>query len=400
MIMTWLQSLLRSRTGNALVTALIASGIITGVGVVVINRSTASVRQMQQSAEADQAWYLAMAGIEEAMAKLRWDGTSWKNLKTNPVTATGSLAGGTYSATATYVAGTTGRIVSTGSYGRFSRKLIGVVQWQNDETSPGSMSLYGGGNWRFSGNSNVEGNIATTGDIVWSGSSLLCGQAHAKGTITSDNGPMVNHLKAGCGSVPVEHSDVVVAYSDDWDGPYDRVETGDYTFKNTDEGDDVAWSYFKVDGVAEFPTSGITFERTVKIVAGKGFVIRGPIKATPGHWVFLYTMSAYGGAPVLPGGGTGSCPTITGSPHFNDVGSSLAMWVDQSTHTDVVMWARDGGIFFKGSGSGAVYGKVYGSCVTTEDNWNFYPGSDLPGGTCTVGCASSLRLTALYEPNN
>ena len=394
MIMTRLRQWLRSRLGNAMVGALIASGVIAGVGVVVINRSTASVRQMQQSAEADQAWYLAMAGIEDVLAKLRWDGTSWNNLKTTPVPASGSLAGGTYSATGTYVAGTTARVVSTGTYGRFSRQLIGVVQWQNDDNPPGSMSLYGGGSWRFSGNSHIEKNITTTGNIEFGGSSTLCGQAHAQGTITSTNGPLVSHLKAGCGSVVVEQSDFVAAYSDTWEGPYDRTITGNYTFGNSDANNAANGSYIKVGGVATFPVQGITFNRTVKIVAEKGFVINGPISASAGNWVLLYTMANYGGSEP--------CTAPQGSPGANDVGSSLVTWVDQSEHHDIVLWAPNGGVYFKGSQGGGstagVYGKVYAKCVDTADNWNFYPGSDLPGGTCTVGCASSLKLTALYEP--
>lgn len=395
-----LQRLMRNRRGNALVTALIAAGIISGVGVVMVNRSTANVRQMQLSAEADQSWYLAMAGIEECLARVRWESGVFANLESSPISCTGALSGGTYSAAATHVSSTTGRILSTGTHGRFARTLIGVFQWQNEEGAPGSMSLYGGGNWRFSGNSHIEGNIASRGDIYFEGSSTLCGQAHAGGIITPDGSDLTAHLKPGCSSVTVEKSNFIMTYSDDWDGPYDRTVTGNYTITDADAVGTNPWTYMYVDGTVTFPNKGGSdwvFSRTIKIVAKNGFIINDGLSGAPGEWVYLYSMADYGGT-ITP------CQDLTGTAKAGDVGTKLTAFIDQSEHHDIVLWAPNGMVYFKGSQGGGstagVYGKVYAKCVQTADNWNFYPGSDLPGGSCQVGCASSLRLTALYEQQN
>lgn len=394
------RSLISKRMGNALVSALIASGVIAGIGIIMVNRATASVRQMQMSAEADQAWYLAMAGIEDVMARLRWDTTSWTNLTVNNtlITATDTLGAGSYTATATKVSLLTARIESSGTHGRFTRRLIGVVEWDNKSGGSGSMSLYGGGNWRFSGNSHIEGNIASKGSIMFEGSSALCGQAHAEGDILPTGSDLLDHLQTGCASVVVPKSTVIQAYNDVWDYPYLPGVTN-YSVTLEEAASPTGWTTLRVPGIVTFATNAqnpFVFGRDVTIVADKGFVITGPVSAAPGHWVKLYSMAAYGGSTP--------CQDVKGTAKAGDVGSELTVFVDQSEHHDVIFWAPNGMIFFTGSQGGGstagVYGKVYGKCVQTADNWNFYPGSDLPGGTCQLGCASSLRLKALYEPTN
>lgn len=392
-----LQSMLRQRSGHVMVSAIIASSVVAGMGVVMVNRATAHVRQMQLSAEADQSWYLAMAGIEDCMARLRWDGKSWLDLvldkKVSSITCTGSLAGGTFTAVATQPSGTStvARIESTGSYQRFTKKLGAVVQWVNkDANGDGSSSLYGGGNWRFGGNANIEGNIASTGSIVLGGGATVCGNVYAGGTISVEGSSKIN-----CGQ-PYEKTTLVVEYYDPI-STWTRVYPGDLTCPSDDC--DMNFPSVKVNGILSIDPKGkygSTYEFPQDtVVMANGYRIYSDMRAAPGKTVKLYSMSNWGSTAAEP------CPASKGTPAAGDVGSVLTAWVANKTIRDVFFWIPNGKIFFQGSqaGEAGVYGRIYANCVETSDNWNFFPGSDVPEKKpgSIPDPSSALEIISLFD---
>lgn len=392
----WFKVVTQARSGHVLVSAIIAAGIISGMGVVMMNRATTHVRHMQLSAEADQSWYLAMAGIEDCMAKLRWDGTSWsalvKDKKVSSIPCNGSLVGGTYAASAVQHGVTTALITSTGTYGKFTKKLVAIVQWQaeEDEDAFGTGDLQGGGNWRFSGSSTIEGNIATTGDIVFSGSSVICGNAYAGGMVSVEGSAVIK-----CGQA-FNNASIVKAYYDPID-TWEKVYEGDMTCPSAKcKPEDFNYSSVKINGILTIKPSGnqvFTFPGSPTIMAN-GYVIDGNAGAE--GIVKLYSMSNWGADPL------GSCPETSGNP--KGVGVDLVMWVKQGFFSNVIVWLPNGKGYFVGSQGGGqevygVYGKIFAQCVETRQNWNFFPGADKFNTSSdeNIGYIKALTIIALYE---
>lgn len=444
---------LRQRSGSVMISAVLASAVIASLTVVMLNRATAHTRQMQHSTELDQSWYLAMAGIEECLARLRWDGTTWNTLANTaqncgpgqPV----QLGAGTYTVTARLVdnpnpaLATLVRMEATGRYNRFDRRVVAFAQWQLSTSgttgttgTPGStgstgstftpsfgaITMFGGGDWHFDGFAKVSGNIATKGNMTFGGNNEICGEAHAWGTVAANpaNQDIEDHFTPGCPSAAVSNSTAVVDYSDDLSTvgirlagpPPNNRPLGEYTLNCVTDCGSLDES-FSVDGIAVVPNSGLHFTKSVKIVA-KGFIVDGNITTDPGVIVKLYSESAYGG------GTNNTCPSTNATQTGNDVGTSLTMYIAQRELHDVVIWAPNGGVYLRGSQAGGqaagIYGMIVTKCTRLSGNWNFSPGTSTPpsggaGGTTSGGgtgsgstssssglsLIKSLLLTSIYE---
>lgn len=419
-------SSLRQRSGTVLVTAIIASGIVASIGVVMMNRATASIRQAQQSVEQDQSWYLAMAGIEHCMARLRWDGTVWTDLMNGTFTQVdceADLNGGHYDAAAVKTETDTVRIESTGTFGRFSKTLISIAEMGTGPGNDGTgSSLAGGGSWRFLGNTTIRGTIVSYGTIrVNSNSTTHCGTMYSVQNITLPSGwtaiPQPDPCDRPSGIYP-NWTGAIVPYSDAAVEPIlaagpDVV--GNLTCKAAEgslncppygnlstltAGKD---SLF-VSGIVYFendnPRKTVTIPASIKTIVADGFSFRSDVLESANFaGVKLYTLSE-------PVSGSFVDPDCTKDPLSGTLGALTKVRAYSNTIINgAAIWAPTGWIQFDQNSE--MSGKVYGQCVLARSTWTYTtdyieippppaPGED-EGGSPTSGTVT-LRLLSLYEP--
>lgn len=380
------------QTGHALVSAIVAGIIVLALAVAVLGLATTDVKLARHSYDWDQAWYLAMSGLERCMAELRWNDIpwgAWDDLARTPRRCEGALAGGTYSGRVTRPANTVNiaRAEFTGRKGRAVRRLVAILTWMPLGDPGVRFGLIAGGEYSFGGGSHLEGNIAAVRRITVRGTSRICGKLFSGGDIRLDGTP---EFLAACGSTA--HPNWPGITIPDWF-------TGlDYESWETREGD---WSPYcphpgdrrggdpppdpecdgtetpvriYVKGRVEFthgPVGTYWFQGDVHIVARDGFDLGNSIFSAPGSVLRLYTPHRGAGAATL----------------------------NPASFEHLVLYAPYGTVSATSSGAGGTFRGVLVADVfdTSGGAWNFI--ADLgPGeGACGADCPAALRIQTLWE---
>lgn len=404
---TGIKATLARQQGYAMVGALIAATIISGLGVVMMNRATASVRQQQFSVEQDQSWYLAMAGIEHCMANLRWKAGIWEKIMITDTatpaerTCSGSLNGGSYSAEVFFHEPGKARIASTGSHGRASRTLTGIVAWGSMDPKDNEGSVIAGGDWRFNGSTSIKGALATTGsmDLV-SKSVKVCGQLYAAGTVTYNAANLVTD--PACGTITPQSGVTGIKLYDDtmtlnavMASPAHKY-TGNLTCPSASC--NMNYSSVYVTGTLTFK-GDYTFPRNntvivankIEFVSPAGTVSAPPSAAKPA--VYLYTVPGSEGSLTCDAIVAAHPPPTKAAYTRVEISSNYVI-------SNVTFWFKTG--LFAPSSNVSIKGKIYGQCVETSSSFTFEPGSaagpdsDVGGLPGPASYADSLWLLSLY----
>lgn len=373
-----------------MVSAIIAAAIVSVMGITMVNRAITHTRQQRLSTDSDQAWYLANAGLEACLGKIRWDSVTWgavKNADSNQPCANGSLAGGTYSALARrFNPAMPGVILitATGSFAGYTRSLQATAQWR--QPNPGIWAnradFLGGGSWRFSGNSHIQGTLASTGNVDFGGSATICGSVWANGLVTPPGA-------VDCGAT-FEHANVVVDYVDPLN-TFEKTFNGNLTCD--DRNCDLAYGSVKITGTLTIGANGNRvangFGPQTTVVACK-IVINGNVSSLVGGSLRLYAKRSACASP--PPAGT----DCTDYPLMIDAS------LNQATVTNVILWTPDGRIEIKGSQSNSYYGQIYGQCVEVESSGNidFMGGANEPPGSGGIDApaGASFAVIGIWQP--
>lgn len=175
-----------------MVVALLAVTLVAMTGTAVLSRGANESRFSKSKIDSDMASYAAMAGLEHCMGYLVWDPAAVTTIEaltsypTTVCTASDSFANGSsYTAYAVAESGTDFRVVSTGRAGRVPRvstRTVSVVLRYNPLSSVpglsygGEVSLaYGTGNVTIEGESEIDGDLYSYGDIYFAGNAKACG---------------------------------------------------------------------------------------------------------------------------------------------------------------------------------------------------------------------------------
>lgn len=355
-----------------MVSAIIVAAIVSVIGITMMNRATTHTRQQRLSTESDQAWYLANAGLEECLGKIRWDSSTWgavKNADANSKQACGgrTVAGGSYEVWAhRFLPAMPGVILitSVGTFEGYSRQLQATAQWRQPNAGvwANRADFLGGGSWRFSGNAHIQGTLASTGNVDFGGSATMCGSVWANGRVTPAGA-------VDCGAI-FEHANVVVDYVDPLD-TFDRTFNGNVTCD--DSVCDLKYGAVKITGTLTINANGHRvangFGPNTTVVACK-IEIKGNLSSQAGGSLRLYAKRSACASPPPAGSTCADYPVM------------IDVTLNQSTVNNVILWTPDGRIQIKGSQANSYYGQIYGQCVEVESsgNINFTGGANEPQG--------------------
>lgn len=185
--------------GYVLVSVLLATAVIFTAGMVVTRRVTTEIKLGRKSHEHTQAWYAAMAGIEDCLAYLNWDPAARSAVETAGLGVTLcerslSDSGFQYDVRATMGNARQVLFTSTGRSGRSARTLSAVARRTLVDRDD-KLHAWAGGTMKFSGSGSLEGNLYSDGNIEIGGTFTVCGNYYARNqTIRGSN--VTN--KAGC----------------------------------------------------------------------------------------------------------------------------------------------------------------------------------------------------------
>lgn len=186
----------RNDNGYILITTMIALAVVALLGAAALNGATSGLRLARRAVESEQAFYMANAGIEDALARVLAGQVAGPFGRTLPVN--GSLSG-TYTVTMTQQPDQSLQVVSTGRVGRTARAVTARMQ-------PGAPGTPGGG----TGNGSTppppgvpeqvfQQAIFSNGSLAFDNNSVICGDLAAVGSVILGNGTkVVGAAGSGC----------------------------------------------------------------------------------------------------------------------------------------------------------------------------------------------------------
>ncbi|MDF2629354.1 MAG: hypothetical protein K0R39_3185 [Symbiobacteriaceae bacterium] len=192
----------RNDSGYILITTMIALAVVALLGAGALNWASSGLRLARKAVESEQAFYMANAGIEDALARVLAGEAAGPINRQLPVA--GGLAG-TYSVSMTPQADESLSVVSTGQVGRTTRVVTARMM-------PGSTGGGPGGGTPGSGEGTpappgvpeqvFQQAIYSNGSLAFDNNSVICGDLTAVGSVTLGNGTrVVGKPGAGCSYV-------------------------------------------------------------------------------------------------------------------------------------------------------------------------------------------------------
>lgn len=189
----------RNENGYILITTMIALAVVALLGAAALNWATSGLRLARKAVESEQAFYVANAGIEEALARVLAGQEPDTFSRQMPVTA--SLSG-TYSVTMTPQPDQSLHVVSTGLVGRTTRVVTARME-------PGATGSPGTGTGDGSAlrppgvpEHVFQQAVFSNGSLAFDNNSVICGDLSAVGSVTMGNGTRVlGRVGSGCSYV-------------------------------------------------------------------------------------------------------------------------------------------------------------------------------------------------------
>ena len=187
------QYLWRKRDGYVLITALIALGVMALIGLGVLGLAHSSLRASRQAVESEQAFYMANAGVEWAMAHVQSGAPLTNGSHSMTVDAVKGIQG-SYSVTVTPVGGGAYQLVSTGVVGGSTRKITARLDPPPPAAPPQvyTRAVASNGNLLFGNNALICGDIYGRSKVEMGNNSEVLGTPGDKCASVTGNGKLVS----------------------------------------------------------------------------------------------------------------------------------------------------------------------------------------------------------------
>lgn len=183
----WLRRLGHQQGGYVLVAVMLVSVVLFISAFAVLSHATGEAKRAGRDVNFERAWYAAMAGVEECIARVQWEYPRWAlaSASTGDVwcnmSGTVGANGDAYAGTAVVESPMVLRIEIQGTSGPITRNLEAIIEPELN-TGSGDMSFITGGNIWFAGGPQtyIEGNLGAVGVLELRNQVEVCGHLRSR----------------------------------------------------------------------------------------------------------------------------------------------------------------------------------------------------------------------------